>query len=650
MSAEAVELYNQALKAGQRYYKHAVSAGDYPYPLVLDEILNDSSVAGYVEIGLVNIPSELIVGTRSAGRISALAGNFMPLLNTKTEFAAKWISLCGAQVGAEGIRDPVKCYEYMGRFYIEEGNKRVSVMRTLGAPTVPGNVIRVVPRYSDDPAVQLYYEFMSFHALTGLYGVSFRHSGGYTKLLAALGFDEEHVWTEEERRSFLAGFTRFTEAYDKLAAGRDDITSAEALLVWLQVYTFADVKSLPMPELTKNLTAIWPDVAALADPEPIELSTQPEDKSKGFLSKLLSVGRPDHIDVAFIYAFDPETSVWTGAHDLGREYIEQRLGDHIGVRVYHAYDHDYLRAMTAAVDDGARLIFATTPNMIAACRKIAAQYGDRGVKILNCGLSQPYTGVRMYYSRIHECKFVTGAIAGAMTEGDAIGYVANYPIVGAPASINAFALGVRLTNPRARVKLVWSCTEGDPLQELTGQGVTVISNRDAADPQNAHRALEWGIYKLRAPGVLTPLAAPCWHWGRLYERIIQSIFSGAWNDISKSKAINYWWGMDSGVIDVQLSSALPDGVRSLAHILKNGIIDGSVSPFRTRIADQAGTLRNDGLHDLPPEEIMAMDWLCDNVDGALPDFDALLPMSRDTVRMLGLHREELPPEKEEKQL
>ena len=158
--------------------------------------------------------------------------------------------------------------------------------------------------------------------------------------------------------------------------------------------------------------------------------------------------------------------------------------------------------------------------MIDACRRVAAEHS--GVKVLNCALSLPYTGVRMYYARIYEGKFITGAIAGAMAESDTVGYISNYPIFGVPASVNAFALGVRLTNPRARVKLRWTCTPGDPLADFLSEGITVISNRDATNPVKAHWALEWGTYKLEQDGSLLPLAVPCWHWGRFYERVIKA--------------------------------------------------------------------------------------------------------------------------------
>ena len=47
---------------------------------------------------------------------------------------------------------------------------------------------------------------------------------------------------------------------------------------------------------------------------------------------------------------------------------------------------------------------------------------------------------------------------------------------------------------------------------------------------------------------------------------------------------------------------------------------------------------------------MDMDWLCDNVEGRIPSFDELIPESRDTVRLFGLHREEITPAVEEVQL
>ena len=645
---EASQQYEAALRAGQKYYHDALRRSQYPYPLVLDEILDERTIAGRVELGIVNIPSELIIGTKSAGRIAALAGNFMPILPENTEFGAKWIALCSAHLSDEGIRDPIQCFEYLGKFYIVEGNKRASVLMSFGAPAILGYVTRLIPEYSEDHDIQLYYEFMKFYSLAGVYGVTFRRSGDYLRLLATLGTGEDHIWTDRERKSFTAGFVHFREAFEKLSTEELKVTPAEALLAWLEVFPFSEIKDLTVADLAKKLETIWPDILALEKKPALEVITSPDEKEKGVFSRLLSFTHPDHVNAAFIYAYPPETSVWSRAHDHGREYLEQALGTRVTATVYPAYDRDFDSAMEQAVEDGAQVIFATTPPMIDACRRVAGAH--KNVKVLNCAFSRPYAGVRMYYSRIYECKFITGAIAGAMTENDLVGYISNYPIIGDPANVNAFALGVQMTNPRAKVMLKWSCLPGDPIQELVKAGVEVISNRDATNPKNTHWALEWGTYRLAKDGTMTPLAVPCWDWGHFYEQVVKSILNGSWATLNGERSVNYWWGLSSGVVGIQFSELLPPGVESLARMLEGGIRDGFVHPFRTKITDQNGVLRNDGAEDFSSAALMDMDWLCSNVEGRIPAFEELIPEARDTVRLIGLHREQITPEKENEQL
>ena len=646
MKTEAVEQYAKALKAGQRYYRSAMSRGEYPYPPALDAILDPGKVAGYASLGVMDIPTELIVGTKTVGRVSALAGNFMPLLEPGSEFAGKWVHLCDSQF-TEGIRDPIKCYEYLGRFYVEEGNKRVSVLSSLGATSVSGSVTRVIPRYSEEPEIRTYYEFMRFHGKSGFYGLQFSRPEDYSRIQAALGFEEDHVWTEDERRRFASGFAKFRGVFEKLDQHLSGVSPAEALLVWLQVFPFSELRELTPQELERKLWAIWPDISVHGTSDPIEIKTEPEaTEEKGLLGKLLTLGRGEHLKAAFIYAFDPEQSTWSGDHDRARAYLEDRMGKRLSVKTYVAENHDYFKAMETAAAEGASLIFATTPAMVSACRRMAALHGE--LRILICALSMPYTGIRTYYCRNYEASFVTGAIAGAMAESDAVGYVANYPILGVPAEINAFALGLRMTNPRARVKLAWSCLPGDPMEKFSHAGVTVVCNRVNPLPEG-RIAYEQGVWQLR-DGDAIPLALPQWEWGKLYEQITAGILAGTWEEAAGSRAVNYWWGMDSGAVDVLLSNSLPVGVRALASLLKEDIAAGVLVPFRTELTDQSGQRRGDGTQNLKSEEIIHMDWLCGNVDGILPGFDQLLPASKETVRMLGLHREELPPEKEEKQI
>ena len=638
---EAVAQFTQASKLAQKYCRSAMSRGAYPYLPVLEDLLRENETAGRMEIGRVDVPSELIVGTNDGGRREAFAGNFMPLLDKDSEFAEKWISLCEAHLSDEGIRDPVRCLEYLGYFYVVEGNKRVSVLKSYDAPTIPAAVARVLPAWSGDEDVRLYYEFTRFYERCSLYQVRFTVPGSYEKLQERMGFDRDHVWTAEEKRSFLALLNRFRPLFERMGGAELPLGACDALLVCLQVFTFEELSEQEPEELKKTLEALWNDVRNAASPSPISVSTDAEDREKSLIDRIISIAHPDHLNVAMIYAYDPESSAWSRSHLQGETELVRELGDQVTVRRYMALDHDYLKAMEEAMEEGAELIFATTPQMLSACRRTAALHPE--VRILNCSLSKPYTGIRTYYSRTYEAKFVSGAIAGAMAEEDRIGYVATYPIVGVPAEINAFALGAQMTNPRARIELVWSSESRDPVGQLREKGISVISNRDATDPEHASWALEWGLYRINGDGSLLPLALPCWNWGRFYVQVVRSIFSGVWDDLGKNQgdqAINYWWGMRSGVIDVQLSDLLPEGIRRLVEHLCRDLRGGWFDPFLCTIRDRDGTVRSDGSRSFSAEELMRMDWLCENVDGHIPALHELMPEAVETARILAIHPEE----------
>mgnify|MGYP000155200187 FL=1 len=123
-----IEDYRSAQRAGQRAYRANVARGQSPYLAVLDDILTDVDIVAQEPLGLVDIPAESIVGTKTAGRHTAFASNFMPLLDDDTEFAVKWSNLCDAHL-EEGIHTPIIAFEYLNKFYVQEGNKRVSVLK-----------------------------------------------------------------------------------------------------------------------------------------------------------------------------------------------------------------------------------------------------------------------------------------------------------------------------------------------------------------------------------------------------------------------------------------------------------------------------------------------------------------------------------------
>ena len=642
---QATQEYAKALRKGQKEYRERMMAGKNPHPAVLEELLPEIASEAVQEVGLVEIPSERIVGTRTAGRITAFTASFAPLLDAKSEFGTKWILLCDAHLGESGITDPITCYEYLGNFYVQEGNKRVSVLRHFDAPRIPAVVTRILPPASEEPRIRAYYEFLEFYKTSRLYAVQFRRPGDYARLLKAVGKQPGEAWSEAERRTFRSYFHYFREAFDSQSAKLEDVLPEEALLLWLELYPFSDLGRLSAPELKKTLTALWEDVRTTGRNE-VKLETKAEDKAT-FLDRIASAGI-DHLNVAFVHQLTTSASAWVTGHEEGRAHIEHVFGDRITARSY--FDANTLaladQRIEEAVADGAQVVFTTAPLLSRATLKAAVKYPK--VRFLNCSVDQPFSSVRAYYGRIYEAKFITGAIAGAMATDDRIGYVASYPIFGVPASINAFALGAQMTNPRAQIELRWSCLPGTPQAELLADGIRVISNREA--PAQGRMYLEfcsYGTYLAEDRGVLIPLATPSWGWGRFYEFVLRNIFSGGWKqEKGVSPALNYWLGMDSGVIGLSLSDKLPEGVRQMAKLLQRSMVEGTLDPFFRRIVAQDGSVKNDGSRTFTPEQLLKMDWLCDNVIGAIPGYEEVLPISKAMVRELGVYRDRILPGKE----
>jgi hypothetical protein len=232
-----------------------------------------------------------------------------------------------------------------------------------------------------------------------------------------------------------------------------------------------------------------------------------------------------------------------------------------------------------------------------------------------------------------------GAIAGAMAENDKITYIADYPIYGTIANINAFALGAKMVNPRAKVYLDWRCIkDNDTMENIKKLQPSCVSARDMLMPNDETRY--FGIYYMDGER-LRNLAMPLLHWGKFYEQLVRAMIDGSWeydDDSTLIKAINYWWGMSAGVIDVVCSRNLPIGTQRLIELLKTTIMNGEFNPFTGVLYSQEGVVQPDEEKSLTPEEIVNMDWLAENVVGKIPTMDELLDSAIPVVLQQGIKR------------
>ena len=119
---------------------------------------------------------------------------------------------------------------------VQEGNKRVSVLKYFDASSITGNVTRVVPQYSDDPAVQMYYEFMHFYPVMQNYLLTFTKPGSYARLQKILGKAPDEKWTAEDRAAILSLYNWVEKAYTALGGDKLRATVGDVLLLLLRLY------------------------------------------------------------------------------------------------------------------------------------------------------------------------------------------------------------------------------------------------------------------------------------------------------------------------------------------------------------------------------------------------------------------------------
>ena len=281
------EMYEKALKLGKREMALRKNKREDPYLPVLDEVAPGALALPAQPLRLVSIPLNQIVGTATRGRTTAFAANFMPAIDERGEFVAKWERLYWSVVN-EGVNSPIKAYEYMNRFYVIEGNKRVSVMKFLDAAAIEGEVIRLIPPRTEEPENKIYYEFLSFYNDTEINNIYFSKEGGFAQLYDYTGTVPGEKWSAVLRRDFRSALLRFSNAYHELNGSRLPITDGDAFLVFLRIYGFTHAGEVSGDQLREDVRKIWDEIRISAQEERVVLLMEPTaSENTSFFSTLL---------------------------------------------------------------------------------------------------------------------------------------------------------------------------------------------------------------------------------------------------------------------------------------------------------------------------------------------------------------------------
>ncbi len=629
--------YGKARREGLRLYTAAIQSNSDPYLPVLEKKVPNLSQLSRLSLGIISIPLDRVIGSVSQGRSFAFTENFLPILEGGSEFATKWDRLYES-VEAEGVNQPVTALEYMGYYYIIEGNKRVSVMKAMEAEDIEADVTRVYPERTDDPENIAYYEYCDFTKETKLYSILFTRPGSVQKLLSLPGMRAGEKWTDDEIMSLRKLYHYFHTSYIAVMKDRPAIQCGDAFLAYLTAFGYETVRDDDLAKTKDRVRLMSREFESLDGKVRLVMNSE---SSAPVIPILNTIFRPSKIRAAFLFNRTIDDSAWNYWHNLGRLEVEEKLKGKVETTARIIPSRaDFAAEIDKLISDGYTAIFATSPVMLNSSVQPALEHPD--VHFLCCSLLSNYKNIRTYYIRFYEAKFLLGLAAGILSDNGKIGYIADFPIHGTPSAANAFALGARMVNPKAKIYLNWfSASWFDAKNPFEDPEIRVICNRDITAPN--HTARDYGLY-LRDGDEITNMATLIPHWGLFYQTIIEMLQNGTFNPSENRQTVtNYWWGLGSRIIDVAFSTRFDPYATRIINHFRQELKEGSFSPFEGEIRDQSGTLRCEADRRLTPAEILCMDYLVDNIVGSFPAESELIESARPLVRLQGI-RGELTPE------
>jgi basic membrane protein A len=329
------------------------------------------------------------------------------------------------------------------------------------------------------------------------------------------------------------------------------------------------------------------------------------------------------IRAGFVYVAPVGDAGWNWAHDEGRKALEKlpfvkktRFVENVKEGA------DATRVMTQFAEMGFNLIFATSYGYMDPCEEAAKNYPK--TVFMHCSGSKRSANMSNYFGRMYQARYLTGIVAGKMTKKNEIGYVAAHPIPEVIRGINAFTLGVRSVNPKAKVRVVWTYTWFDPAKEkeaaesLIEVGADVIAqHQDSPGPQQA--AQEHGVWSIGYNTDMSRFApkahltSAVWNWVPLYTKIATDLHEGKWTDEP------IWWGIETGIVDIApLGPMVPEEVKKLVMEKKREIAEKKLVVFRGPVRDQEGKTAIPDGKTPTDRELYTMSYFVEGVEGKIP--------------------------------
>lgn len=300
--------------------------------------------------------------------------------------------------------------------------------------------------------------------------------------------------------------------------------------------------------------------------------------------------------VGFIYIGSQNDGGYSQAQHNGTLAVKEHFGDAINTIIAENVAEEKQAVKTTAInmiDQGASIVIGTSFGFMDALEELSTEYPD--VTFLHfSGYKMNDTNFGNYFGAMEEPRYLSGMIAGMMTETNKLGYVAAFPNTEVHIGIDAFTLGAQSVNPDVAVNVVYTNSWNDPANEkaaaesLLAQDCDIITQHaDSAGPQLAAEAvgkLAVGYNldnSLVAPGSF--LTAPVWHHDKYLIPTIEKIIAGEYVPES------YYGSMADGYVGLApMTDLVPQEVQDAVNEVAAKMEAGEFPVFVGPIYDTEG--------------------------------------------------------------
>jgi basic membrane protein A and related proteins len=342
-------------------------------------------------------------------------------------------------------------------------------------------------------------------------------------------------------------------------------------------------------------------------------------------SPLVANAADQPVRAAFLYVDPVGDTGWSYQHDLARKELERALGPKVKTTFVENIPAtaDAERVIRQLATSGNDIIFTTSFGYMEPTLRVAKLFPK--VKFAHATGYKTAPNMINYETRFYEGAYLLGVIAGRITKSNTLGFVGSFPIPEVIRNIDAFTLGARSVNPKIRTKVIWVDTWYDPGKErqaaeaLIAQGADVMcQNTDSpAIVQVAEtrgvQACGWDS-DMAKYGPKAQYAANTDHWADFYVAEVNKIAAGTWTG-----GRSVVGGLkEKMVVVTQPNKSVPADVVMVFEERKQAIIDGKLHPFSGPLKDNAGALKVAAGVTLTHEQLRAINWYVEGIDGSIP--------------------------------